>query len=83
MHSHPNAFLQVGSVPRHASSRHHTKLQSDSLSDTLRVLIIIIWLLHNPVEASFDLFRYLLLGVLLCYVIVKVHSQILEGSCEQ
>ena len=25
-------------------------------------LIIIIWLLHNLVEASFDLFRYLLLG---------------------
>ena len=24
--------------------------------------IIIIWLLHNLVEASFDLFRYLLLG---------------------
>ena len=24
--------------------------------------LIIIWLLHNLVEASFDLFRYLLLG---------------------
>ena len=25
-------------------------------------IIIIIWLLHNLVEASYDLFRYLLLG---------------------
>ena len=25
-------------------------------------LVMIIWLLHNLVEASFDLFRYLLLG---------------------
>ena len=27
-----------------------------------RTVIILIWSLHNLVEASFDLFRYLLLG---------------------
>ena len=33
-----------------------------SASALLIIIIIIIWLLHNLVEANFDLFRYLLLG---------------------
>ena len=32
---------------------------------TFLMNIIIIWLLHNLVEASFDLFGYLILGYLL------------------
>ena len=34
-----------------------------TLLNTHIIIIIIIWLLHNLVEASFDLFRYLLLAI--------------------
>ena len=35
---------------------------SPSMYQAYNLSEIIIWLLHNLVEASFDLFRYLLLG---------------------
>ena len=44
---------------------------------------IIIWLLHNLVEASFDLFRYLLLGDQLCARITAnngVQADVVHGT---
>ena len=61
------------------------RLETESLERRVGALVvklrlgIIIWLLHNLVEASFDLFRYLLLGDQLKPP--ELHSLVSYTSC--